>query len=163
MKKTISIIASTLIALTFSIKSNAQRNLFQSNATTTSELATISTDAGRDENVNAKVLKDFNRKYTGAENVQWSSTERGGFVGRFNTNDVVIRSYYNSQGNWQYSISGYGESKLKSTIRNLVKSVYYDFDITYVQEIDRVGDPNKIYLVQIQDRKYLKTLRVVQD
>ncbi len=53
----------------------------------------------------------------------------------------------------------YDASKLDKVIYDKVKSVYYKSSIVYVNQIDKVSG-NSIYLVNIQDEKSVKKIRV---
>ncbi|HEX4850097.1 MAG TPA: hypothetical protein VFV08_04780 [Puia sp.] len=116
--------------------------------------------------INTKALKNFRRDYKNAVNEDWTSIANsggskteGGYVCRFTLNDVTERAYYDNKGNWRFTIAGYSDEKLASDIHNSIKSTYYDYTITFVNEIDFAGG-SKIYLVQISDKQNLKVVRV---
>jgi hypothetical protein len=68
------------------------------------------------------------------------------------------RVFYDKKGYWDATIKYYDEKKLPPDVRAIVKSTYYDYSITSVQEIQK---GNKIvYLVHMQDATTLKSVKV---
>ncbi len=112
-----------------------------------SELSTIST----------KAIKDFNNTYKGVTDAIWSKIQDG-YVAWFKLHGIVNRTYYDKRGNWHFNISYYDEKNLPRDVRATVKSVYYDYNITGVEEI-RVED-KVVYIVHVEDEKTLKTLKI---
>lgn len=108
-------------------------------------------------NVNARAIRDFGQRFTDASNVQWYSSENG-FVSYFKENGFGNRVFYNKNGHWQYSLIFYGENKLPRDIRAIVKSVYFDYQITMVEEVQTVD--GMVYLFHLEDRQNLKILKV---
>lgn len=119
-------------------------------------------NVGRVGYVNSKAVRDFSNTYKGISDAQWSSLKQGGFMCQFTDEMVVTRVFYNKNGNWLYTISGYGGDKLAKDKRDIVRSIYYDYDITYVNEIDLPGI-KKVYLIQVQDEKRLQIVRMCND
>jgi hypothetical protein len=58
----------------------------------------------------------------------------------------------------KFTISYYDEKKLPDEIRSIVKSTYYDYSITCVEEIHI--DSKIIYIVHMQDDKTWKNVRI---
>ncbi len=124
-------------------------------------------------NINAHAVEHFKKQYPEATNVSWANIpgasgdnqpaqEKIGYVCWFMLHNINNRAYYDKSGSWQYTIAGYGEDKLPKEIRNMVKSIYYDYSITFVNEINMTkGEP--VYLVQLQDETSMKTVRVSND
>ena len=145
-----------LLATVKIIYANNETHGFVANSTNYSVNATYDKPV---ENIATRAIKDFKRTYKGAKNPVWTNLNEKGFVCRFYLDDVLYRACYTNNGTWKYSIASYEENKLPKPVRNMVKSVYYDFDISYVNEI---SSPLKetVYLIQIQDQKTLNMLRV---
>ena len=60
-----------------------------------------------------------------------------------------------------HSLKGYFEDKLDRTVRGIVKQKYYDYKITYVQEVEtgaNVGMPT--YMVHIEGDNDFKIVKV---
>jgi len=113
-----------------------------------------------DDEVNMKALKSFRKSYKTVSGVRWVKTTYG-FTARFTANDIHNVIYYDMKGNWQASIKTYQEDKFNPTVRAIVKSKYFDYRITQVQEIENT-DTNGIptYIVHIEDEKDFMLVRV---
>lgn len=108
-------------------------------------------------NVHARALKNFSKTYkTGSPS--WFET-REGYLAQMEENGIKTKVFYDHKGNKTGTIKSYFEDKLAANIRHLVKSVYYDYSIYFVQEVT-VGNVTA-YLVKIEDKVSLKTIRVV--
>ena len=114
-----------------------------------------------DEPINSRAVRYFNRSFKDIKDAEWSRIKEGGFLCKFMEKGILKRVYFDPTGNWQYTIAGYNEAKLPRDIRALVKGAYYDYAITYIQQINTVKDNKTAYLVQVQDETKLMVLRVV--
>jgi hypothetical protein len=99
--------------------------------------------------VNTRAIRDFLCKYEKATDVIWYKVDKG-FIVRFVLDSVSGRAAYKSNGTWVYTIKQYQEAEMPKQVRALVKSTYYDYNITLVEEIEQ---PNELvkYLVHLQD------------
>jgi hypothetical protein len=122
----------------------------------------ILVNAGWERYVSPKALRDFSRNYKGIDDALWMQLKEGGFVCEFTDKMILSRVIYNSKGNWVHTIAGYGGDKLAKEVRSMVRSTYYDYDITYVDEIDLPGN-KKVYLIHLQDEKSIKIIRICND
>lgn len=109
--------------------------------------------------VNTKAMRNFVKSYESAVDPEWVSLKDGGYLCRFVIDNVRCRAFYGEKGAWLLTLASYEENKLPRDIRAIVRNSYYDHTITYVDEISVPGR-SKIYLVQIQDDKGIKMLRV---
>ena len=107
--------------------------------------------------VSTKAVKNFTKTFKNADNVGWFVI-KDGFLAEFKQDEIKTKVYYDRKGRWIGNIRFYTEDKLPRDIRHLVKSHYYDFNIYYVQEVT-VGNAT-VYLVKIEDKTSLKTIRV---
>jgi hypothetical protein len=80
-------------------------------------------------------------------------------VVRFLVDSISCRAAYDARGNWVYTIKAYDEWKMPKQVRHLVKSTYYDYTITQVEEIDRPNE-HKVYLVHMCDATTWKNVQV---
>ena len=94
--------------------------------------------------INAKAIKHFSKDYPDATAAEWSALKDKGFLCRFSYKGVSNRAYYNAKGGWLFTIAGYQEAQLPKDIRTMVKRIYYDYAITFVNEISLPED-RKIY------------------
>jgi len=107
--------------------------------------------------VNHKAVKDFDRNFKNA-NAKWYQVENQ-FVAMFTADDVSYQIAYNKKGNKLYSIRNYDESKLSADVRHNVKSTYYDYTITLVQEIDMPLKP-LTFIVHLDGKTDIINLRI---
>lgn len=108
--------------------------------------------------VNMKALKDFQKTFKSVANAAWYLAADGGFIASFTKDDVENSVAYNSKGNWVYSIKRYFEDQLPKDVRAEIKSTYYDYNITHVEEV--LMNETPIYIVHLEDAKTMKTLRM---
>jgi hypothetical protein len=105
----------------------------------------------------ARAYKHFKKTFAGITGEQWSVTASG-FMTRFTINGAVSRAFYDIKGNWLLTIACYGESKLPPDTRAALKSVYPDYTILTVEEIQM--PERTIYQADIVCNKNWKTVRI---
>jgi hypothetical protein len=108
---------------------------------------------------NQKAANSFKKDYAMATSAQWSVFTDNSLMCRFYLNGILHRAFYTPHGNWIYTASGYGGSKLDKAVAESVKTVYYDFRIVYADQIDLVNGKT-FYIVEIQNEKSIRKLRV---
>lgn len=110
--------------------------------------------------INFKAVQDFKNTYTDISDETWE-VPKNGYVARFVSNSVRTLNYYDKKGGWLYCIQFYDETKLPKNVRSTVKSNYYDYSITSVQEINLTKNNEKpVYLVYLAYNNDHKTIRV---
>jgi hypothetical protein len=109
--------------------------------------------------VAAKAQKDFAKSFKQAEQIKWYKLDDG-FIASFNQHGTAKRSNYDQKGNWRYSMATYTEEKLPLEVRSQVKTTYYDFAITLVNEIKT--REKIIYIVHMTDKTSWINLRVCE-
>lgn len=109
-------------------------------------------------NINAKALKNFSKTFKQAATANWFVI-KDGFLAKFQQDGIITKVFYNPKGRWVGNLRCYFEDKLPRDIRHLVRSNYYDYSIYYVNEVTVPGDIT-VYLVKIEDKTSLKTIRV---
>jgi hypothetical protein len=109
-------------------------------------------------NISIKAARDFAARYPDVEDARWFIAKNG-FIVRFELDSIDSRSAYNLRGAWVYTIKVYPEKKLARSIRHLVKSTYYDYTITQIEEIDRPNE-HKVYIVHMYDSTTWKNVQV---
>ncbi len=107
--------------------------------------------------VSIKAIRDFVEASGQTENIKWYKSDEG-FMAYYNQNGARLMAGYNLKGNWIYSMATYNEDKLPRDVRHLVKSTYYDYAITLVNEI-KTGSKT-IYIVHMADKTSWVNLRV---
>ena len=98
------------------------------------------------------------RSYKDVSGEKWFEM-KSGFVAMFSLDDIDYQVAYNKKGNWIRTIRSYGEVKLSQDLRHTIKSIYYDYDINRVQEIEKPVDPIA-YIIQLVGKTELINLRI---
>jgi hypothetical protein len=107
--------------------------------------------------LSTKAARDFAERFPDIEG-KWFAAKNG-FVVRFLKDSIACRAAYDTRGNWVYTISVYDEWKLPKNVRHTVKSTYYDYTITQVEQIERPNEP-VVYLVHMYDAKHWMNVQV---
>jgi len=110
--------------------------------------------------VNIKAVRDFAKSFKDVENVHWYTVPDGAMV-YFTERGIKSRAGYDKKGNWLYCMRSYAEQHLPKEIRAQVKSIYYDYAITWVNEI--TYGRQALYVVHIQDEFCWKNIRISED
>lgn len=113
-----------------------------------------------DKTPDVRAIRNFSKVYKDATDARWESLKDGGYVCRFVQNGVMKRAIYDQRGGWLTTIAGYTEEHLPNDVRRQVRSVYYDYSILYVNEINMPDKP-VAYMVQVQDKRSIRIVRVV--
>jgi hypothetical protein len=148
--------------LFMSIGSNAQLSFVKVETSKTNPFneTTVSKNASDNiepSSVNHKAVKDFARNFKNA-NEKWYQVENQ-FVALFTLDNISYQVGYNKKGNKLYSIRNYGENNLPLDIRHNVKSIYYDYAITLVQEIEMPMKP-LTFIVHLDGKTDIINLRI---
>src|SRR5260221_3142518 len=84
--------------------------------------------------INTKAVRDFDKNYKAVTDEKWYKVSNG-YLARFASNGNENMAAYDLKGHWRFTISYYDEKKLPDEVRATVKSIYYDYSITRVEEI----------------------------
>jgi hypothetical protein len=173
MKKSIFTLIAACIAVFFQTHAYAQTNNVTPFTDSKIFLKSIQTIASLDlpvdfsgssatdvKAVNVKAIKDFKSRYGRTLNEKWF-TIPGGFESYFQEEGFGDRAFYDKKGNWLSSLKMYGENQLPKDVRKQVKSTYFDYSITLVEEI-QIPD-HLVYIVHLEDNKSIKIVRVNTD
>ncbi len=107
--------------------------------------------------ISKKATRAFAGTYKTATDVKWFAVPDGS-IAYFTIDGIRNRSHYDKKGNWLYNARYYNEKKLPVAVRAEVKSTYYDYAISGVQEIQ--VENKTIYLLYLADEISFKTIRV---
>ncbi|PWT77191.1 MAG: hypothetical protein C5B59_04645 [Bacteroidetes bacterium] len=164
MKNSILILACLIFAGSFSMKAFAQ---FKANNSEGSKNLEISLSFGNPTEINAgadnlndihvKAVRDFGKHYRDANDAKWYVVKNG-FIARFKSEEKSHMVAYDQKGKWMFTISQYDEFKLPSDVRATVKSEFYDYSITLVEEVQTLG--RSFYIVHMQDEKTWKNVKI---
>lgn len=108
--------------------------------------------------VNTRAMKDFKRSFKSSSDEKWYRSIEGGFLVKFVLNGIKNRADYDKKGNWIASTRYYTEKELPKDVRAQVKSVYYDFTITTVEEI--TFPEHLVYIIHMQDDTKWMNVRI---
>ena len=111
--------------------------------------------------VHTRAMRDFLKRDKTASNVDWMIVETGYVAKYTDENNSNCRTVYNNRGDFVYTIRQYYENKMPRDIRHIVKSVYYDYTITLVEQIEENRWP-LVYVVHMEDATTLKNVRVCE-
>jgi hypothetical protein len=109
--------------------------------------------------IHVKAMRDFLKRDKPILNAEWMIVEAGFVVKYTDKNNSHCRSVYNCRGQFSYTLKQYSESKMPHDVRAMVKSQYYDYTITLVEEITEPLKP-LVYVVHMEDASTLKNLRI---
>ena len=108
--------------------------------------------------INNRAIKDFKKSFKSPSEESWYNLDDGGFLVKFNLNGIKNRADYDKKGNWICTTRYYSEKELPKDVRAQVKSVYYDFSITTVEEI--TFPEHLVYIVHMQDETKWMNIRI---
>ncbi|MGK2860972.1 MAG: hypothetical protein ACSLE0_03515 [Chitinophagaceae bacterium] len=148
-KQFISFICAGIVSMLTSNLSFAQDESFK-------ELPPITISAST-SNVSAKVNKSFNQYFKGASYQRWYQLDKN-FLVKFIQNEQENRALFTKNGSLIYHISYGTEKHLPSNVRSLVKSNYYDQNITRVLKVNQ--DRRNIWVISMEDAKDIVMVRV---
>lgn len=111
--------------------------------------------------INIWAVRDFMNRFDQVDNAVWFAVPKGGFEAYFIRDGYGDRVIYDKNGGWQLSLLIYNEEKLPRDIRSLVKSTYFDFDITLVEEVHTIEGIE--YIVYLEDKINIRVLKVTEE
>ena len=111
--------------------------------------------------VHVRAMRDFLQRDKTVANVDWMIVETGYVAKYTDTNGSNCRTVYNNRGDYVYTIRQYYENKMPHDIRGIVKREYYDYTITLVEQVERLGKP-LVYVVHLEDSTTLRNVRVCE-
>jgi hypothetical protein len=108
--------------------------------------------------INIWAARDFLVRFEKIDNAVWFPTSKGGFEAYFIQDGYGNRVIYDKKGGWQLSLINYNEDKLPRDIRTAVKSIYFDFDIVLIEEVQTIEGVE--YIVYLEDKSSIKIVKV---
>jgi len=120
-------------------------------------------DVLRLNEVSSRAVRHFNRTYKNVDSVRWSrlTDGKGGFGACFVTDGIPSSVRYDKGGNYECRFREYFEDNLPRDIRHRVKSVYYDFTIRFIKEVNMLD--NTVYLITLEDKSSWKHILVTEN
>ena len=105
-----------------------------------------------------KAVRSFKTTWQYIDNESWYKVPDG-YRARFTQDGVLYLITYNKRGNWLSTMRQYDETKLDREVRSEVKSVYYDYSIMLVEEIELPMKP-LTYIIHMEDKTSFLNLRI---
>jgi len=109
-------------------------------------------------NIPVKAVRSFRNSWQYVDNESWYKIPDG-YRARFTEDHVLYLVNYNKNGKWLSTLRQYDETKLDRTVRGQVKSVYYDYNILLIEEIEQPLKP-LTYIIHMEDKTSFKNIRV---
>ena len=107
--------------------------------------------------ISSRAIKDFKKSFKLPAEERWFKIDNG-YIVKFVQDGIQSRVDYDNKGNWKATTRYYYEKQLPKDVRSQVKSVYYDYTITSVQELTF---PNHlVYLINMEDEKSILIIRI---
>lgn len=110
--------------------------------------------------VASKAIRDFNKFYKNAGDAKWFRLTDGtdGFVAFFNGDGIQTRVLYDKKGNYYCCFRHYFEDKLPPAVRHRIKTIYYDFNIYHITEVNM--NNKTVFAIMIEDKTCWKQILV---
>ena len=162
MKKIISAVATvyiTVVALLNCCYAQTQSNTVAVNVKNAGQhkAAIANTDNNATEaiknlnGISPAAVKAFEKKFKNIAVDYWNKLTDG-YEARFEHNGIKNKAFFNEAGVLVYVMKYYSESQLAADIRAIVKSVYYDYSIFLVEELQVIADKNAVYIIHMEDK-----------
>lgn len=110
--------------------------------------------------INVRAMRDFVSRYGEVENAKWHRT-KDSYIAVFFRDSVQHRVIYSQRGDLSFTMKYYDEAHMARNIRAQVKSIYYDYKIFIIQEIESPNHPT-VYIVNLQGDTDWKKVRLCQ-
>jgi hypothetical protein len=107
--------------------------------------------------VNIRVVRSFRKSFPQVSGEKWNMANDHYFV-MFSTGEIKHSIVYTKKGSLDYALKMYREKHLPRSIRNVVKSLYYDYTINTAQELHI--NRKTIYIIQLSDSSGWISVRV---
>jgi hypothetical protein len=108
--------------------------------------------------VNLHAVRDFLDRFEMVRTALWFSIPEGGMEAYFVQDGFGDRVVYDKKGRWKFSLITYGDNKFDRDLRAIIKSVYFDFNIIEVQELNCVTGTE--WLVLLEDKLMIKIVKL---
>jgi hypothetical protein len=132
----------------------------QASYSITDNMKWLQISGGYPNNINIRAVRDFLKKNKTAIDAEWRVIDNG-FVVKYSCGNKSCRTVYNKKGDFIYTIRQYNEAQMPRDVRTVIKSRYFDYTITLVEEIDRPSKPIA-YVVHLQDATTLMNVQVCE-
>jgi hypothetical protein len=108
--------------------------------------------------ISAMALLAFQKNFSNVAEVKWSLVENK-YMARFINEGRKTRMLFDKKGEVIYSVTEGNEKSLPADVRKAVKSIYYDYQITFTAEVHSMD--KTAWIVNLEDETSLVTVKVV--
>ena len=109
--------------------------------------------------VSDKTFKSFKKAVKFSVNERWFKSDDGGSLVKYeDQKGIRCRSDFDKKGNWTATTRYYSEKELPKEVRSQVKSVYYDYTITTIEEI--TFSNHLVYIIHMHDETTWLNIRI---
>jgi hypothetical protein len=108
----------------------------------------------------SKTVRNFWQLFGDSKNENWFHLGNGALA-EFEDKGIHYRAFFDRKGNWIYTVKQYTEKEMPKDVRAAVRSIYYDYTIGHVMEVNQAQ--LVVYLVHIENEQEWKTIRVAAD
>jgi hypothetical protein len=112
--------------------------------------------------VNIRAVRDFKKRNPEVSDAIWTGSDKG-FNARFLEDEAYTTITYSQAGRWKQSMKRYSEPRLPKEIRSRVKSIYYDYAILMVSEMQWDLTQEPVYYVHMQSGYNYKIVAVASE
>jgi hypothetical protein len=110
--------------------------------------------------INIRAMRDFVSRYGDVADAAWHRSNDN-YVAVFYKDSIQNRVIYTNRGDLSYIMKYYEENRMPRNIRAQVKSIYFDYKIFVVQEIETPDHPT-VYIVNLQGDTDWKKVKLCQ-
>jgi hypothetical protein len=112
------------------------------------------------ERINKRAIRQFISWYREIQDEQWYHVSNG-LVVKFHENGLDNMAAFDVKGRWLFTITYLDEKLLSERINYLIKSVFYDYQVT---QIELIQSPlAMVYIVHMQNETSWKNVRIQED
>lgn len=108
--------------------------------------------------VSTTILKHFYQEYGEMADAKWSASANG-FMVCFRNNNMLNTIYYRRNGAVEATIHAYEAAQLATPVRRQVQSLFPNYEIGHVDEVQKNGVT--AFYVTVQDAATIKKIKLV--
>ena len=120
--------------------------------------ASLANNMATFRNIPIKAVRSFKTAWQYVDNESWYEVPDG-YRARFTQDGVLYLVTYNKKGKWMHTMRQYDETRLDREVRREVKTVYYDYNIMLVEEIELPMKP-LTYIIHMEDSTSFLNIRI---
>ncbi len=104
--------------------------------------------------ISSRISKNFTKAFKNADNIKWYVVDKF-FLAAFNNNGRNSRVLFNKTGGILYEISYGVEKDLPIEVKNIIKTIYSNYNITSIAEVSEEWD-RKEWIINLANSEKIK-------